>query len=99
MFDCLDEFEGEQNLVQLVNFDTWRRVVRGDLKSSRLDLVYENVHGLVKGVEEISTSTSDHTPILNNLTMKVPTKTEKKIIRNWSAYSKEKLLVFRHFCE
>lgn len=92
MFNLLDELEGDQNLTQLVRFDTWRRVVRGELKSSLLDHIYENSSGLVNHINEISTSTSDHTPIQLNIMLEIVNKPEKLIIRNWSNYSREKLL-------
>jgi hypothetical protein len=92
MFTQLEELESEMNLSQLVKFNTWRRVVNGILKTSLLDHVYENVHGLVENIDEISTSTSDHTPLLIDVTLKICHKVETKVVRNWLAYSKERLL-------
>jgi hypothetical protein len=57
-----------------------------------LDHVYENIHGLVENIDEISTSTSDHTPLLIDVTLKICHQVETKVVRNWSAYSKERLL-------
>jgi hypothetical protein len=92
MFTQLEELESEMNLSQLVKFNTWRRVVNGVLKTSLLDHVYENIHGLVENIDEISKSTSDHTPLLIDVTLKICHKVETKVVRNWSAYSKERLL-------
>ena len=92
MFTQLEELESEMNLYQLVKFNTWRRIVNGELRTSLLDHVYENVHGLVENIAEISTSTSDHTPLLVDIAIKICHKVETKVVRNWSAYSKEKLL-------
>jgi endonuclease/exonuclease/phosphatase family metal-dependent hydrolase len=92
MFTQLEELESEMNLSQLVKFNTWRRVVNGVLKTSLLDHVYENVSGLVENVDEISTSTSDHTPLLIDVALKICHKVETKVVRDWSAYSKERLL-------
>jgi hypothetical protein len=92
MFTQLEELESEMNLSQLVKFNTWRRVVNGVLKTSLLDPVYENVHGLVENIDEISTSTSDHTPLLIDVALKVCHKVETRVIRHWSAYCKERLL-------
>ena len=92
MFTQLEELESEMNLSQLVKFNTWRRVVNGVLKTSLLDHVYENIHGLVENIDEISTSTSDHTPLLIDVTLKICHKVETKVVRDWSAYSKERLL-------
>jgi len=92
MFIQLEELESKMNLSQLVKFNTWRRVVNGVLKTSLLDHVYENVHGLVENIDEISTSTSDHTPLLIDVALKICHKVETKVVRNWSAYSKERLL-------
>jgi uncharacterized protein YkuJ len=92
MFTQLDELENEMNLSQLVNFNTWRRIVNGELRTSLLDHVYENVHGLVENISAISTSTSDHTPLLIEVAIKICHKVETKTVRDWSKYSKEKLL-------
>ena len=92
MFTQLEELENAMNLYQLVKFNTWRRVVNGELRTSLLDHVYENVHGLVESIAEISTSTSDHTPLLIEVAIKICHKVETKVVRNWSAYSKERLL-------
>ena len=92
MFTQLDELENEMNLSQLVNFNTWRRIVNGELRTSLLDHVYENVHGLVENISAISTSTSDHTPLLIEVAIKICHKVETKIVRDWSTYSKERLL-------
>ena len=92
MFTMLDKFENEMHLSQLVNINTWRRVVRGELRTSLLDHVYENAAGLVESVTEILTSTSDHTPLLINLAMKIEHNSETRVLRDWSKYSKERLL-------
>jgi hypothetical protein len=92
MFTQLDELENEMNLSQLINFNTWRRIVNGEMRTSLLDHVYENIHGLVENITPISTSTSDHTPLWIEVAIKICHKVETKIIRDWSAYSKERLL-------
>jgi hypothetical protein len=38
------------------------------------------------------TSTSDHTPLLIDIAVKICHKVETKVVRNWSGYSKERLL-------
>ena len=92
MMTLLDELENELHLTQLVKFNTWRRVVKGELKTSLLDHVYENEHGLVENIEEISSSTSDHTPLLLNVAIGISNSKETTIVRNWSSYTKENLL-------
>jgi hypothetical protein len=92
MFTQLDELTNEKNLTQVVNFNTRRRIVNGELRKSLLDHVYENVHGLVENITEISTSTGDHTPLLIGITVKICHKVETKVVRNWSGHSKERLL-------
>ena len=87
----LDEFENERHLSQLVKMNTWRRIVSGKLKTSLLDHVYENTSGLIENITEISTSTSDHSPLLINLVMKINHKTETRTVRNWSKYKKDDL--------
>ena len=92
MFGLLEELENEMNLAQMVKFNTWRRIVNGDLKTSLLDHVYVNAHGLIKNIKEISSSVSDHTPVLMELTIKIIHKVETTTIRDWTNYSKENLL-------
>ena len=92
MFTQLDELTNEKNLTQLVNFNTWRRIVNGELRTSLLDHVYENVHGLVENITEVSISTSDHTPLLVDVALNICHKVETRVVRNWLGYSKEKLL-------
>ena len=92
MFEMLDEFDNRMHLTQLVNFNTWRRIINGELRTSLLDHVYENEIGLVENISEISTSTSDHTPLLLSLSMTIRRNTETTIVRNWSNYNKEKLI-------
>ena len=91
LFTMLDQFENEMHLTQIVKFNTWRRVVNGQLKTSLLDHVYENIFGLVEKVTEISSSTSDHSPVLININVMIEQITEKIVVRNWSNYSIEKL--------
>ena len=52
----------------------------GDLRTSLLDHVYENVCSLVENITEISASTSDHTPLLIDMAIKVGFKAETKIV-------------------
>ena len=87
----LDEFENECHLTQLVKFDTWRRVIRGELKTSLLDHVYESECGLVENIEEVSSSMSDHTPLLMTLALRTNGFSETIVVRNWSSYTPEKL--------
>ena len=93
MCSMLDEFENERHMSQLVKMNTWRRIVNGELRTSLLDHVYENATGLIENVSEISTSTSDHSPLLINLAMEINHKTETRIVRNWSKYRKDNLLL------
>ena len=90
--ELLSKFEDEMHMTQLVKFNTWRRIISGEMRTSLLDHVYENVTGLINNVSEISTSTSDHSPLLINLAMRVFHKTATRIVRNWSTYNKEDLI-------
>ena len=91
LYQIWDEFEKEQNLIQMVKFSTWTRLHGQTLRQSIIDHVYVDNQALVEYVEEISVTIGDHVPVLISLVCK--TKTEKRTvyIRNWKNYSKENL--------
>jgi hypothetical protein len=92
IFDIWRDFEESNDLVQLVNFNTWARTNRGLLQQSRLDHVYTNNIGQVESVEEGSAPISDHTPVIIKMAQRKVNGKRKIWIRDWSKYSKEELL-------
>jgi len=95
--NTLSEFQIHNNLDQLVKEITRHRLINKDgtqiLQTSLLDHVYTN--GLhVEGVEILPTISSDHDLIKINLTSEArKTQTNKKFVRDWRNYSKDKLLL------
>ena len=68
--DLFDEFDlalGELYLHQLVNFDTWSRVINNVRKSSTLDHIYCKDPTLIEGLTQISPIFGDHVIVLFNL--------------------------------
>ena len=92
LYDTWMEFEARQNLVQMVEFPTWCRIYGNTLKQSTLDHVYLNCSDIVESVQELSVSTSDHSPVLVTIQYGGVRSQRKQLYRDWSKYSKEKLL-------
>ena len=79
-------------LIQLVDFETWRRVVNGNLKTSTLDHVYTDDVTTIEALFPLETIIGDHSLIMmtiRNVNKESPVVSRR---RNWSKYSKEKLL-------
>ena len=79
------------NLIQLVDFPTWSRSVNNTFKHSILDHVYTNNFALVNFCNSVTPTFGDHLLIILDLTLVRPT-VQNIIRRNWSNYSKERLL-------
>lgn len=92
LYNRWKEFEIEHQLIQLVNFVTWMRPERGEIKSSTIDHVYVNDQGIVESVKELSAIISDHSPILAVLTARAEIIPNKVLTRNWRNYTKLNLL-------
>ena len=86
-------FEDDQQLVQLVNFNTWCRQIQGQIQQSCLDHVYTNCVDVVEEIDELSISISDHTPVMVRLAISKQQYSKKMWIRQWQNYSKEELLL------
>ena len=77
----------------MVDFETWRRSVNGVLRRSTIDHVYTNDVTDIQDLQPVETIIGDHSMLLMSL------RNEKKISptvshrRDWSKYSKEKLIV------
>jgi len=88
LYDRWLGLEEECQLVQLVDFTTWSRTCRGQLKQSILDQVLTNNHSLIESVEEGNSVISDHTPVIATLTISKKKEEEVKIwARDWKNYS------------
>ena len=81
-FDDFDDMLGNNNLVQLIEFPTWSRIINNVLSESVIDHIY---------VHSIKPIFGDH--LLISLTLRLEKDVnEHSIRRDWRKYSKEVLL-------
>ena len=91
----LFEFQNQQNetlnLIQIIDFPTWRRIVDNVQKESILDHVYVQDPTIVKNINSFVPTIGDHVMIIIDI---VNRPEPPKIItkRSWISYSKIKLL-------
>ena len=91
LFEVFDSRLDDLNLIQLVNFDTWSRMVGLVVRSSIRDHIYVNRVGLIHNLKHLTPVFGDHVLILADVCMARPV--SKTIIRrDWRRYSKEKLI-------
>ena len=90
LFDDFELHLETLNLLQLVNFDTWSRMVGTTLRSSRLDHIYVKNVGLIYDILLISPCFGDHKLIMMQMCIVRPTP-RTSIRRSWYKYSPELL--------
>ena len=79
------------NLTQLVEFPTWERFIRGNIKTSILDHVYVKDFELINNLKATKQIFGDHS--LVSFTVSVCQQGQQTVIkRNWRNYSKEQLV-------
>ena len=78
------------NLVQVVNFVTWYRLVGVTLRSSTLDDIYIKDPTLLKNVSSLKPLFGDHSMIMFNVSG-IKTKPKPIRMRDWRRYSKDLL--------
>ncbi len=83
----LNDFAAENNFVQIIDFYTWSRNIKGIRKESLLDHVYVNNNAAVTNVNFITPTFGDHVLILVDITVKTQVKTDSFQKRNWNRYS------------
>ena len=86
-YESLDEHFDQLNLVQLVEFETWSRLVQGTWRSSILDHVYTNDGTVINELNAVDSVIGDH----KILTFKLKESHEIPIEitrRDWRKYSK-----------
>ena len=90
LFDLFEDKLGGLNLIQLVKFDTWSRLVGLVLRSSLLDHIYVNNVNLIKNVVHDKPCFGDHELVMAHcyIIRQQPKITQR---RDWCHYSKEKL--------
>ena len=87
-YDELNDKFDPLGLIQLVEFETWRRLVNGQWRTSILDHVYTDDVTIITEIAPVDTIIGDHsmvTVILNN-EEKMPSTISYR--RDWTKYSK-----------
>ena len=90
LFAVLDEGFDDLNLLQLVNFSTWSRIVGNTTRSSILDHIYVDNVELVKEITHLTPVFGDHELVMALLCIIKP---QPKISfkRDWRRYTKDLL--------
>ena len=90
-FEAMDENLGDFNLLQMVNFNTWSRVVNGVVRESAIDHLYCSDPSSVTDLHCCEPIFGDHKMIMfNSLTAKSRPVCSYK--RSWIKYKKEILI-------
>ena len=79
-------------LIQLVEFETWRRSVNGTVWSSILDHVYTDDVTSIQDLEPVEAIVGDHSLITMSLRNEKREPPNVSYRRDWSRYTKEKLV-------
>ena len=79
-------------LVQMVEFETWKRLINGTWRTSTIDHVYTNDATVIKNLKPVETIIGDHVLVTMNLKNEKKEEQELSYRRDWSKYSKEKLI-------
>ena len=90
LFSDFDEELSSSNLVQMIDFETWSRLIGNELKASILDHVYIRDPTLIKDIKSITPVFGDHRLIMIDIDEVKP----KPIVvyrRDWRHYSKNVL--------
>ena len=90
LFEKLNDTFENLNLIQLVKFPTWSRLINGTLKTSLLDHIYTNDHTVINNITYFEPEIGDHRCVTFNIneTATVP---PPLIKRDWRKYSKDLL--------
>ena len=90
LFGSFDEILGEFNLVQMIDFTTWSRIVLNVYRESILDHVYCTDPELIENIHERTPTFGDHRLVLFSVFCELP-KIEPIMKRDWRNYNIEKL--------
>ena len=96
LFEELDNVFDPLNLIQLINFPTWQRIINNELRESILDHIYVNNPLIINQLSNIKPLIGDHLLIYFTILGQLePPKISVK--RNWRLYDKN-LLIQRLNC-
>ena len=90
LYEILNESFDTLNLLQLINFPTWSRLINNSLKSSILDHVYARDPTEVTNITNFKPIIGDHLCVMFNLKI-TKLKPSTLLRRDWRHYSKELL--------
>ena len=90
-FEDMDEIFNEMNLVQLVNFPTWSRMVNNTHRESILDHIYVTNPLSTRDLLNFKPTFGDHVLISFNYDCTIP-RPDRIIKRSWVNYDKDKLI-------
>ena len=91
LFELEAEFFESLQLIQVVDFTTWQRIVNNTLKESILDHVYVKDPNHISNLKNVSPLIGDHKLLTFNIAAK-PEIPKVNLKRNWTSYSKESLV-------
>ena len=83
----LSHFATEKNLIQIIDFDTWSRVINGTKKESLIDHIYVNDINSVSNVKFEVPTFGDHVLAIAELNLSIKHENKNHIVRNWKDYS------------
>ena len=89
-FSDMDNILAESNLVQLVNFNTWCRIVNSQVRESLIDHVYSSNPASILTVDGFKPVFGDHTMVNVSVELNRPVPTTYHR-REWKRYNKETL--------
>ena len=91
MFNDFESFIDNNNLIQMVEFPTWSRIINNVLRESILDHIYVKDPTIVGGVHSTKPCFGDHLMISIDVSVRKKT-IESTFRRDWRQYSKRVLL-------
>ena len=91
LFDDLDGTFDPLNLIQMVKFPTWQRIVNNELKQSTLDHIYVQNPLIINQIRNFVPLIGDHVLVITKITGTVE-RPKVTIKRDWRSYSKQLLL-------
>ena len=76
----LSDFAVQNNLLQIVDFDTWSRVINGIKKESLIDHIYVNDISSVLNLKSEVPTLGDHLLLILDLNLKIPLENKNLIL-------------------
>ena len=83
----LSDFAVQNNFLQIVDFDTWSRVINGIKKESLIDHIYDNDISSVLNLKSEVPTFGDHLLLILELNLTMSIENKCRTIRNWKSYT------------